>query len=724
MQKAKRPFPAPSRSLAIVAISALVGLLAAAFNTGALGLFPPRLGGGELQVAAATTHVFVDTSTPSVVHRGEYPVTALIKRAELLGRVMISPPVLERVGRQAGVDPAEIGTGARSSANVPLALTEPVSEQRASDIQRSGHRYHIEVQARQETPVLDVYAQAPSTGEAERLADAAVAGLDAHLRALADEQELEPEWRVRLRQLGPARGAVVNGGMPMAIAVVTFLIAAFVAFIALTLLARRRLGVPLVRQPRQAAPAADNWPHTARLLPWSFAIFLAVLWLVPFNEIELTFQLPIDLKFDRLVLPFVAATWAIGLMVGGNLAPRLRLTWIHAAVGAFVLCAFLSVVVDARYLNRTLELEGSLKQLPLLISYVSLFIIASTAVRGTEIRAFLIYTLVLAVICALGVIWEYRFKQNLFYDWSDKILPSVFNVAELDTSAVDNIGRRMVRGPAALPLEAVAMLAMALPIALVFVLHSERWRDRALYGLAACLLLAAAFATYRKSALLAPVSVIATVAYFRRRELLKLAPLALVLVVLIHIVAPGAIGKTTTQFDPGALGVTTVSDRAADYDAVRPDLWTHLLFGRGWGSYDHVTYRILDSELLHRVLEMGVFGLIAFVAMVLSVLLCARKTIAARDRTWSPYALIGAAAAVSFLMVSTLFDVLAFPHATYIFLYMAGLVTVVITQDPAGGTRGASTPAHGTRERTPLRAPSARRRGAGDATPQRAGRRS
>ncbi len=295
------------------------------------------------------------------------------------------------------------------------------------------------------------------------------------------------------------------------------------------------------------------------------------------------------------------------------------------------------------------------------------------------------------------MLWEYRFKQNLFYEWSSTLLPGFFDVAPLDAGAVDNIGRRLVRGPAALPLEAVAMLAMALPIALVFALQADDWRERILYGLAVCLLLSAAFATYRKSALLAPVSVIATVAYFRRRELLKLSPLALVLVVLVHILAPGALGKTTTQFDPSQLGVTTVSDRAADYDAVRPDLWTHLLFGRGWGSYDHVTYRILDSELLHRVLEMGVFGLLAFVAMVLSVLLVARETIARRERYWSGYALIGAAAAVSFFVVSTLFDVLAFPHATYIFLYMAGLVTVVVSRDRPG-PRGYPARLHGVGE--------------------------
>jgi hypothetical protein len=221
---------------------------------------------------------------------------------------------------------------------------------------------------------------------------------------------------------------------------------------------------------------------------------------------------------------------------------------------------------------------------------------------------------------------------------------------------------------------------MALPIALVRLMHSQRWSRRFVYGIAAGLLLAAMFATYRKSALLAPLSIVVTLAYFRRRELLKLAPLALVLVVLVHLLAPGAIGSTTRQFDPSRLAVATVSDRAADYDAVRPDLWTNLILGRGWGSYDHVSYRILDSELLHRLIEIGALGLVAFVLMGVSVIVGARATIASRDPAWAPSALIGAAAAVSFIVVSMLFDVLSFPHPTYMFFLMAALVTVVIRQ--------------------------------------------
>jgi hypothetical protein len=651
-----------------IAISTVVGLVAAVLAFGTVG-----------HVSTAATHVFVDMPSPTAVNWAVDPVPLLVQRGELLGNVMTSPPVVERIGRIAGVPANQIGAFNRTTYPVQQAFTEVPSEQRANDIPASRLPYRLEVQARQETPVLDVFARAPTTAAAERLANAAVVALNEYVGSIADDEAVAATYRVNLRQLGSARGSVVNGGMAPAVAVMAFLVAFAVTLVGLRLLARRRRGrenlVPASPDPMDG----DDWPHTTRLLPWMFAGFLAVLWLVPFNYIQLTVKMPIDLKFDRLVLPFVVATWAIALMVGGRARPRLRPTWIHAGVGVFVLCAFLSVIANAGALNRDLELDGSVKALPLLLAYASLFVLASTGVRAREVRAFLTYTVVLGVICAIGVLWEYRFKQNLFYEWSDKLLPSqLFTVEKLDTSAVDDVGRRLVRGPAALPLETVAMLAMALPIALVRLTEAEGWRKRVVYGLAVALVLSASLATFRKSALLGPVAVILMIAYFRRRELLKLAPLALVLVVFVHVLAPGALGKTSRQFDPSALGVTTVSDRSADYDAIRPDLWTHLLLGRGWGGYPRLSYRTLDSQILGQIVEMGTLGLIAFLLMIVAVVAGARATIGGRDPTWAPMALQGAAAAVSFLVMSTLFDVMAFPHATYIFLYMAGLVAVVV----------------------------------------------
>jgi hypothetical protein len=336
-------------------------------------------------------------------------------------------------------------------------------------------------------------------------------------------------------------------------------------------------------------------------------------------------------------------------------------------------------VVDARYLNQTLEFDTSIKKLTLLASYLSLFLVVASVVRRTEVSAFLTFTLVLAVLCALGTIWEYRFKYNVFYSLSDQLLPGIFHVGSAESAAVDTAGRRIVRGPAELSLEAVSMVAMGLPVALVGLMQSARTRTRIVYGICAALLLAAAVSTYRKSAFIAPISVFLTLAYFRRRELVRLAPLGVVVVVMIPILSPGAMGSVAAQLSGSRLKVDTVSDRTADYDAVRPDVWSHLVFGRGYGSYEHTSYRTLDMELLRQLIDVGVLGLVAYLLVVGSVVAVARAPIRARRRPDAAVALSAAAAAVAFLVVSTLFDVMSFPHSPYILLTFAALLAVTVS---------------------------------------------
>ena len=63
------------------------------------------------------------------------------------------------------------------------------------------------------------------------------------------------------------------------------------------------------------------------------AFFIAIVWLTPFNDISLNANLPIELRLDRIVLPFVVIVWLLALAAGERFAPRLRLTWIHVAIG-------------------------------------------------------------------------------------------------------------------------------------------------------------------------------------------------------------------------------------------------------------------------------------------------------------------------------------------------------------------------------------------------------
>ena len=672
--------------VATLAVSCGVGLIAAVVNSGLL----PLPGAGSRQTfAVAQTHVLLNTPEPSVLGRevlGQ-DLQTLIKHGALLSGALATPPVIERVAKRAGLPPEEVDASARTTDLIPQAIAEPDSLRRASDIEEVRARYRFEVQARSTSPILDVYAVAPTADEAARLANATVPGLNDYLRDLAAKQGFPADQLAVLHPLGTARGHVVQSKAAYEIALLTFVTAFGICaglLWALVVFRRRRARVP--RRPALAEPAGGgDWPHTTRVLPWMLAVFIALLWLVPFNQIELNVSAPIDLKLDRLVLPLLVGAWLLAFAAGRAYAPRLRWTPIHSAVAAFVAVAFLSVVLDARYLSSTLELDLPIKQLPLLAFFASLFVITSTGVRRSEIHAFMFYTLVLGVICAFGVIIEYRFKQNLFFTYADKLLPGGFSVDAADTSAVDGLGRRVVRGPADVPLETVTMLSIALPVAVVGLLQSERWRRRLVYAIAICVLVTAMFATFRKSALLAPIAVFGTLAYFRRRELLRLAPLGLVLLVAVSALSPGALGSTISQFTrPDAADVPTVSDRVSDYDAIRPDVLTHLAFGRGWGTYSHFDYRVLDSEILHRLVEMGVVGLVAYLMMAVTVIVASRVTIRRRDPARAPYALIGAAAAAAFIVASFLYDVMSFPHAAYIFLYVAGLTSVAIADDGPG----------------------------------------
>jgi hypothetical protein len=429
---------------------------------------------------------------------------------------------------------------------------------------------------------------------------------------------------------------------------------------------------------RAVARAADDWPRTTRVLPWLVAAFIAMLWLVPFNSITLGSGGPIDLRFDRLVLPVILLIWVLAIAAGGPSAPRVRATPIHVAIGSFVAVAFVSVVIEAPYLNQILELDTSIKKLTLLLSYAAMFVLVASAVRRSEVRAFMTYTLILACLCAVGILWEYRFAYNFFYSWSDKLLPGMFHVLTFDPGAVDEIGRRQTRGPAELGLEAASMLAMALPIALVGIMQASRWKHRLLYGLAACLLMAAAISTYRKTAFLAPVAVVATLAYYRRRELLRLAPLAVVLVVAVHVLSPGALGAITDQLQGHRLAAAqTVNDRTSDYDAIRPDALSRPALGLGYGAYEQPRNRILDSQILGGLVETGVIGLLAYLAMIVSVMVTASPAIRSRDPAYAPLALAAAAGAAAFLTVSWLYDAMAFPHGPYIFLTLAAFVAII-----------------------------------------------
>ena len=112
----------------------------------------------------------------------------------------------------------------------------------------------------------------------------------------------------------------------------------------------------------------------------------------------------------------------------------------------------------------------------------------------------------------------------------------------------------------------------------------------------------------------------------------SLLGLALVLGVLVHATSPGALGSVLAQLEPGHVNtVATTTDRVARYDAVMPDIMSHLLIGRGYGSYDPHKYRILDNEYLGVVIAVGLLGLVGYAAILLAMMVLAHRTIRGPD---------------------------------------------------------------------------------------------
>ncbi|HSD80911.1 MAG TPA: hypothetical protein VLB47_09625, partial [Solirubrobacteraceae bacterium] len=189
----------------------------------------------------------------------------------------------------------------------------------------------------------------------------------------------------------------------------------------------------------------------------------------------------------------------------------------------------------------------------------------------------------------------------------------------------------------------------------------------------------------RKTSIVAPIAgIFVIVAYRPRVALRQLLPLGLALGVVVHFTSPGALGSLVDQLNPTKFNsVLSTRDRTSDYDAIRPDVMTHLVFGRGYQSYDPFKYRILDNEYLSLVIGVGLVGVVAYLAIFAAMMTAAHPTIRGPDPRRAALALACSAAVGVVAVASALFDVLSFPHVPYLLFFIAALILALRERSPA-----------------------------------------
>jgi hypothetical protein len=425
----------------------------------------------------------------------------------------------------------------------------------------------------------------------------------------------------------------------------------------------------------------DSWPRTRRPLPWVFALFLASIFLLPIDATQLKVHLPFSSEADRFFAAAVIAVWAIGL-VAGKRSGRLRLRprgWATAMIVFFAI-AIISIVFNLDRITNLGEWATAEKRLVLLITLVGLFAVFSVSLRVTELRAFGVLIVVLASITALGTIYEEKAHENLFYSTATTVLSPIAEVEPAPTEAgADSSapGRPMISGPTRHALSVATILGMAVPFAIVFAAGAPSLRRRLLWGALALLIIGGGVITQRRSGLIVPAVAILALFAIRPRKFLPLIPVALVACVAVFAIKGGSISVVSQL--TGGENKASDEGRTSDYEAVVPDVLTHPAIGRGYGTLDSLkvdTYRIFDNEYLGTLYQTGFLGLIAFIALILTPVVIAVRYAARKENPLrGPPALAAAAGCLGFAVASALYDILTFPQAPYLFLFMAAMCT-------------------------------------------------
>src|SRR3954467_2188780 len=185
-----------------VALSLALALFAGVWSVQKISLSSPHLTPRSLEMATAATHVLVDTPTSALIdlRQDTYSVEGLKNRTVLLGNVIASSSVQDRIARRAHV-PAEL-----LRIQAPLTAEQsspPVDSENArhtSDILKSTDQFRVDIKSNPTVPMIDLYAQAPTAESAAALANASVDELKAYLASLAASQRTPPRSQIRIVQ--------------------------------------------------------------------------------------------------------------------------------------------------------------------------------------------------------------------------------------------------------------------------------------------------------------------------------------------------------------------------------------------------------------------------------------------------------------------------------------------------------------------------------------------
>jgi hypothetical protein len=210
-----------ARRRLLLVLGVLIAAAAAIFSV--YRLEGSKLVARSLQYSSASTEVLVDTPS-SVLGNVSQSFEQLSARATVYANFMVSPAVLKVIGEQAGISGEQLYAAGPIPPNEPRIVLEPTALKRNVQITGETNPYRLNFESQPSLPTIIINSQAPTTKQAVALANGAAVGLQKYVTNLENAEKIRPHSRVRIRQLGSAHGAVVNGGVSKALMTIVFVV--------------------------------------------------------------------------------------------------------------------------------------------------------------------------------------------------------------------------------------------------------------------------------------------------------------------------------------------------------------------------------------------------------------------------------------------------------------------------------------------------------------------
>jgi hypothetical protein len=258
----KRP-----RLLALGAlIAAVAGILSVySFNGG-------KLKASSLQHSAANTQVLIDSHS-SALGSDSQSFEPLAARAHVYASFMVSPAFLSAVGKQVGLSGAQLYATGPVNQNEPRAVLEPTELKRNTQVTGETTPYRLAFESQEGVPTITINSQAPTTGQAVALANAAAVGLQQYVASAASSAGIPEHSQIVIRQLGSATGSVVDGGISKSLALMVFVMVSLLWCVLILVVTRFRetwrasAALQGTGAEDWSEPAADRGESVAQQMP-------------------------------------------------------------------------------------------------------------------------------------------------------------------------------------------------------------------------------------------------------------------------------------------------------------------------------------------------------------------------------------------------------------------------------------------------------------------------